>query len=438
MTKIIYIIADDLTGANDTGVQFYKQGYEVKVLIEDLTGENFLAENRVKKVGVIDTETRESKISDSTVKINRLFKNLKFEKEDIIYKKIDSTLRGNIGLEIELMMELTDKELCILTPSFPQNKRFTIGGHLIVNDEPLGSSEYSRRYIDPGEASYIPSIINLQTELPVGRVELKDVIKGKEEILKKVKILSNQGKKIIVLDSIKEQHLTDILAAAENLDKNILYSGSAGFANIIARRYSLTNKKFDFSLNMSPFLIINGSRNSISNQQIDYLSRNKELFIYEVDVEKILSNKKASSNFYNEIIHKYNNQDYIVIRPDPQYIDEYIINKLIQEKNISFRYLGEEIRDCLGRLAKNIIREYSIKNLFVTGGDTLLGLCKFMEINKMKIIGEIAEGIPMVEPISAEKENDLKIISKAGGFGEEATIDNVINKMLRRMKLEDE
>lgn len=435
---MIYIIADDLTGANDTGVQFHKQGYEVKVLIEDLAEADFLAENKDKKVGVIDTETRENNLADSTAKINKLFKDLKFKKEDIIYKKIDSTLRGNIGSEIELIMNFAKKDLTILTPSFPQNKRFTIGGNLIVNDEPLGSSEYSQRNIDAGEASYIPSIINLQTDLAVGKIELKDVIKGKEIILEKINRLYQKGKRIIVLDSITEVHLKDILSAGESLDKDVLYSGSAGFANIIAKKYSLENKKIDFSLKTSPFLIINGSRNSISNQQIDYLSRNKELFIYELDVKKLLHNKAANSNFYAEVIQKYENQDYIVIRPDPHYMNEDIIQSLLNENEISSRDLGENIRDSLGSLAKKLIKKFEIKNLMVTGGDTLIGLCKFMEIKKMKIIAEITEGIPMVEPISLKKENQFKIISKAGGFGDVETIDKVINKMLRRMRSENE
>lgn len=74
----------------------------------------------------------------------------------------------------------------------------------------------------------------------------------------------------------------------------------------------------------------------------------------------------------------------------------------------------------------------------VTGGDTLIGLCKLLKINKMKILAEISEGIPMVEPITLDIENNFKIISKAGGFGEVETIDKVINKMLRRMKSENE
>ncbi|MGB9840297.1 four-carbon acid sugar kinase family protein [Thermovenabulum sp.] len=92
MFKFI-IIADDFTGANDTGVQLTKKGFETYTLLdlEGFTKSEFDAL-------VIDTETRGlspenayNKVKESINKLKALI-NVELE-EMIIYKKIDSTLR---------------------------------------------------------------------------------------------------------------------------------------------------------------------------------------------------------------------------------------------------------------------------------------------------------------------------------------------------------
>lgn len=437
MRKIIYIIADDLTGANDTGVQFSKHGYTVTVKIEN---KRVLFQNNNKhNVDVIDTETRESSPDEAIKKINKIFSEVSVDHQDIMYKKIDSTMRGNVGKEIEIMLDIFDKDLCILTPTFSESNRFTIGGYLIVDNIPLGCSEYNQLDIDSGEASYIPSILKNQTDLSVGKIELKEVIKGQKSILKNLKQLYEDGKKIIVIDSTDEIHLSEILKATDNIKENILYSGSAGLANTIAKKYSIYSRENEFEFNNFPFLIVNGSRNSISNKQIDYLENKKDSLILNIDVEKIIAEENGCNYYFKKIISDYRDQDYIIIRPDPQFTNTEVVDRLLKRNNISFRTLGEKIRDMLGILTKNIISKFQIDNAVVIGGDTLIGLCNSMGISELKIIGEVVEGVPITEPIIENNhKGQLKLISKAGGFGSLKTINTVIDNIIRRKKTNNE
>jgi uncharacterized protein YgbK (DUF1537 family) len=427
--ELIYIIADDLTGANDTGVQFCKQGYDVTVAIEqEPDGSNL---NNV--VGVIDTETREVKKTEAVEKLNNILRKLDITDQDLIYKKVDSTLRGNVGAEIELIMDIFDKELCILTPSFFSSRRLTIGGYLIVNDEPLGSSEYNQRDLDSGDASYIPSIINEQSGLEVGKIELKEVIKGKQYILAELEKLSEVGKKIIVVDSIKEVDLENIFAAGEELKKDILYAGSAGLADLIAKKYHLEESTSDYLINKSPVLIVNGSRSQIANMQIDYFIDNYDVFELKIDIENLLEdNDQFNKSIYNNL-KEYNGSHYIVIRPDPYYSDAEVINNLLQNNKISFRELGEKIRDKLGELTADMIYNFELQNVVITGGDTLIGICRSMQIDRLHVLGEVVEGVPITQPVlNKDLKNKLNFITKAGGFGEVETISKVVEIIERR------
>ncbi|PTX17321.1 putative sugar-binding protein [Halanaerobium congolense] len=122
---MIYVIADDLTGATDTGVQFAIKNYTSSVIICQKNIRNQKLANIKADVLVIDTETRDVDHRTSKKRINDILDNLDIKRDDIIYKKIDSTLRGNIGLEIDLIMEKLNIDLCIFSPSFPKSKRIT-------------------------------------------------------------------------------------------------------------------------------------------------------------------------------------------------------------------------------------------------------------------------------------------------------------------------
>ena len=94
---MFYIIADDLTGASDTGAQFAKNNYKTMVsILEDESFDVVVPDDL--DVFVIDTETRETGEKIARNRIKNILKKLNISKEDIVYKKVDSTLRGNVGV----------------------------------------------------------------------------------------------------------------------------------------------------------------------------------------------------------------------------------------------------------------------------------------------------------------------------------------------------
>lgn len=134
MQGFLGVIADDFTGACDVAVQFKKQGLETVVL----TDIEFLGSFKgVFDVVVVDTETRNLTSEDAYRKVRRAVRLLRQNNVKLVYKKIDSTLRGNIGAEINAVMDELDVKAIIVAPAFPDQKRTVINGHLLVNGEPL-------------------------------------------------------------------------------------------------------------------------------------------------------------------------------------------------------------------------------------------------------------------------------------------------------------
>ena len=97
----LLIIADDFTGALDTGVQFAACGISTKVVVDpetDLSGDRA-------QVLVVDTETRHLPAGEARSVVLRLAVRARKTGIPYIYKKTDSALRGNIGAELAAVLE---------------------------------------------------------------------------------------------------------------------------------------------------------------------------------------------------------------------------------------------------------------------------------------------------------------------------------------------
>ncbi|MBI0151484.1 four-carbon acid sugar kinase family protein, partial [Bifidobacterium sp. M0353] len=80
MTTQYLIVADDFTGANDTGIQMKKRGINVDVLLSPAFHSSSI---------VLDTESRNLNANDSYYKVFKMVSEVcALSKFDIIYKKV--------------------------------------------------------------------------------------------------------------------------------------------------------------------------------------------------------------------------------------------------------------------------------------------------------------------------------------------------------------
>ena len=426
---MIYVIADDLTGANDTGVQFAKKRYNTIVSIFDKSSVLQSVPGDL-DVFVIDTETRGLEDKIARKKLKSILEKINIKKKDVVYKKVDSTLRGNIGSELEEIMMILNRDICIFSPSYPSYQRITVGGYLIVDHKPLELSEYSYGNSKRVEDSFIPFLLKAQTNFSVGKIDLKDVTKGQKIILSKIDELYQKGNKIIVIDSTSEQHLADIFSSGLKFDGSVLFSGSAGLANHFPKMYNKNeNLKIKIEDNRGPVIVVAGSRNSIMEEQINYLRNRLNFTELKIDLEQIFSNKdRILESYVTKCIKGIKGNQDLVIHTDAIYNEEKSINKKLMLKyHLSFRELEVKIKNFFGELTSKIIENSYTRNLILTGGDIALGVCKELNIYNLHILDELLPGIPL--NIANYKNYSLNIITKAGGFGKKDTLYNLINKL---------
>lgn len=435
---MFYILADDLTGANDTGVQFAQYGYSAMVVIvtESIPGERPYFEHLPLNIEalVCDTESRSLDPASAQQRIRGILQSINPAPEDTIYKKVDSTLRGNPGAEIEACLQELHKEICLFAPAFPAMQRTTVAGCLLVERQPLGQTAYYAGNLPQHEASFIPNLLKQQTTLPVARLDLSEIVNGQSVITERLRQAAQAGERIVVADAVNDGHLRHLVSGGQAYGHSVLYAGSAGLANALAEAYypqfppasseSLLPPKLS-----DPLLVVNGSRRMVGQQQVDYLKTHLDVVDVALDLEQLCAAhetyiaQQAARAVQALVAHHHT-----IIRPDPQYLDEHRQQALLETHQFHQRQLETSIQASIGELVSRIINQTGLSGLLIIGGDTAVGVCAAAGIHQLQVRQEVLPGVPLCIGMLPDF-RELTLVTKAGGFGDEKTLYMLMNRL---------
>ena len=224
------IFADDLTGSMDAGMQFLKKKINIKVCMDPRYLYKILEDSNMV---VIDTETRNVSKNIARRKITQFIDLCHKNNVELIYKKIDSTLRGNIGEELDVVLEKTKTDIIFFAPALPENNRRVKNGYHYIGDKKIGDSEISKDPLAPVSESFIADIIGQQIDKKSYLIDIKTLRANMEILLSKVEKLDIEGYKIIIFDSEVEEDLNRIALLISKIKMNVLPCGSAGLLSSI-------------------------------------------------------------------------------------------------------------------------------------------------------------------------------------------------------------
>lgn len=416
------VIADDLTGANDTGVQFSKQGLKTIVLTKT---ESLTELSKQADVIVFDTESRALSKQDAYKTVKEVANRLVEAKISIIYKKIDSTLKGNIGAEIDAVMDATGINHAIVVSAFPANRRVTVGGYQLVNQIPLGKTEASRDPVTPVTESHVPTIIAAQSKKPVKHIDLRTIM---DDGMLKTALIEKTGrdKGIIVLDAIVQDDLKRIAKTLAQLDLHKLTCGPAGLAEEMPEALGL--------IDGSPVVVISGSLSEVNMRQISNAAKSSTI-VLNLDSEKIIDNEKAQEikRICEETKTIINSGKDVII--SSALTKNRILRDLERGKTLglSSAEVGKLISSVLGEIANDISTIPNISGLILTGGTIAIRTLEAMNSFGTEVDDEVSPGIPS-SIVRGGPRSGLRIVTKAGAFGDEEAITRSI-KYLKKKSL---
>ena len=228
-SNVVGIIADDLTGANDTALQFHLRGANTQILLSDEVEPLNIAGTQT---WAISTESRNVTPHEAYEKVKHTAKMFaEVLKPDYFYKKLDSTVRGNIAVETLAILEVLEWDAAVVIPAFPSEGRVTVGGYHLLKGIPVERTEMARDPHSPIMESHLPTL--LKSQLPeeyhdlVASLDLSTVMKGAGPIIRKLNELIKAGKKLIVADAVSTTDIEQIVLAIDKSEYNILPGGTA-------------------------------------------------------------------------------------------------------------------------------------------------------------------------------------------------------------------
>lgn len=422
------VLADDYTGSNDTGVQFAKRGLKTVVLTRTGDVERAVGEA---DVVVVDTESRADPGEWAYVKALEAAKAMRDVGVGLVYKKIDSTMRGNIGPELEAIMDTFDLSMAVIAPAYPKNGRITVGGFHLLHQTPLERTEIANDPRCPVRESHVPTLIQEQTRRKVGHISLSKVMEGAEPLLEEIMNYRERGNEMIVIDAATQDDLKTIAKAAASFGVSCVTCGCAGLAEEVPEAFGLVKERMEEAVGV---VVIAGSVSGVTMRQISRAEERLGSRVIELNLPEALKEEGRAMEV-NAALEEAERalaggKDVVVCLARSK---ESVAKTRLWMRDLGIGY--EELADVgltsLGEIASSVAGDERLVGMVLTGGDTAIRVCEALGVTMTEIEEEVLPGIPIVRIVGGRHEG-MRVATKAGAFGDEEALVEIIQHLRGR------
>ena len=429
------IVADDLTGAMDSGVQLAKWGLQTLVL---------LSSQDLPDVDAILTST-DSRAATPAEAYHRARAAAQRLHDRSIYKKMDSTLRGNVGSELDGVLDGLGLERALVAPAAPFAGRATVGGYHRVHGVLLAETAFAHDPVAPVTESHLPTLLARQSRRRVGHLPLTVVEQGVDAV---VAALGAESGSIVAADAVEARHLRTLALALQRMPDAWLPCGSAGLAEEWPQALGLSRPAqapVPWPPDTRPVLVVAGSRHPVTLRQLQRAESDGHLQLVHLslwepgETEAQQAEAPPSVGFEDAGASRS-----IVGRRAADgllHASQEALSGLRAGRNVALTLsfgayaAGQQqaTAEALAQAAAWVLERVDLAGLFVTGGDTLRALCHTLDATALRILGEVQPGAPAGRLLGGLG-LEARVVTKAGAFGDDLTITRSIQFIQGRQK----
>lgn len=439
---LIGVVADDLTGATTTGVLLARSKAKTAVYFNVEAALN--AQDKTLDSVLISTNSRAIPKKEAYEKVSLATKALKNMGIKYFSKRIDTTLRGGIGTEIDAMLDNLDSNtLAIVVPSMPQSRRILVGGYSIIDGVALINTPVAKDVRTPVLENHIPTLLNSQTVRKIDLIELNTVLNGKVAIKNEILNKKNNGAKIIVIDAITIEDVDEIAKACIELDCNILAVDPGPFTSKLALNNGIIQKeeqnipKNTADGKGKTVLIAAGSATPVTKTQMENLLKDERHKRISVDAIPFIDGGDTAQVEINRAVNiaidliKTSSPRAILIESG---IHGQLLNlqKEDKKRNYACGMSANRINSCLGVIIANILEEIGrerIAGIYTTGGDTMVNVCFHLGVECIQLVDYVIAQTD-VGRLTGKYEG-LPIVGKGGLTGNDNIAFDIIDRLFK-------
>lgn len=393
----VAIIADDLTGAADSGIQLTRAGYKTAVAFRGAP----IPPAEGLDATVVDTDSRLLECKEARKRV--LDAGRPFENARMVYKKMDSTLRGPFATELGAALDATGRSKAVVAPAFPSAGRSTRGGVQMLHGEPVHETGLADDPHTPVKESHVPSILEEAGFEDVYTLGIED-LEAPDTIHQALAVA-----RWLVVDAEEDAHLEALVEAVRD-PSEVLWCGSAGLALALGRIYPGPHVEDDpgsESLTARRVLMVVGSTNEVVREQLRCVANESEIMLVPFDSHSVADGRpeeairEAFEGARKALGESRSTVLYTTV-----------------EKNLGSGGAGRLIEG-----VSEVVARLSEENLFdalvLTGGDTAVHVARALGAQGILLEKELEAGVPIGTLIGPKP---YPVVTKAGGFGEPDTL----------------
>jgi D-threonate/D-erythronate kinase len=377
----VLIVADDLTGAMDSAGPFATLGIETWVVAVPMRCDP--GSLRSARVVSVNTDTRHLTAAEAAARLRAIVRHLGTDGFDVVVKKIDSTLRGNVVAETMALLDASGRRGAVVAAAFPAQGRTVRAGVVYVDGKPLAQTAFANDALSPAPLSPLQEVFAAAN--PGLRVKAAAPSDPFED-----------GTDIWIADSEVDADLTRIVTAFASRMSRVLMVGSAGLTRALAavcfdaRPAPAARQRVTGTI-----VFAVGSRAARSAEQVEADTRvlrapNGRLQSAQIPSALNLVLKATADDAGNE--------------------DD-----------------AGRVAALMARHALDMARAAHAQALVATGGDTAIAILAASDNPALQVLGDLMPGIPYAR-IRLDG-TSLWLVTKAGGFGGRDTFRDVARRL---------
>jgi len=413
----VAIIADDLTGAADSGVQLARSGYQTAVAFRG----SLIPPAQDLDAVAVDTDSRPLPAGLAAKRVVEAGHAAR--EAHVVYKKIDSTLRGPIGAELAAALSATRRTKVLVAPAFPSTGRTTKDGVQLVHGEPVHETGLARDPRTPVLESHIPSLLSGAFR-SIATISAAGVREGSPvwEAL--------NDNDCVVADAESDTDLEALVRAVPD-PSSVLWVGSAGLTQAFGKVYP--GPRGDTLLQApapaARVLAVIGSVNEVARNQLHRLAEEPGVEAVSFDTAALAGglHARAVARATEAVRAALSGNRGVVLHSA---VGEEV-DRALREGPVSGDEVSGRVADALAEVVAGLSGEDLFGALVLTGGDTAVRVARELGATGILLGGEVEAGVPIGTLIGPRP---YPVVTKAGGFGGSDTLRKAFHTLTNTRK----
>lgn len=441
---LIGAVADDLTGATTTGVLLARSKARTAVFFNEEAAEKTEGIDELDAI-LISSNSRPLPANEAYDKVKSATIALKRMGVEYFSKRIDTTLRGGVGVEIDAMLDqMKEGTVAVVVPAMPQSRRILVGGYSVIDGVALINTPVAQDVRTPVKENYIPRLLEGQTRRKVGLVTLDKVLAGEEVIEEALAEQKKAGCEVIVVDGITLEDVENIAKACISLRWDVVAVDPGPFTSKLAFYRELISAE---EPNIPPqadeagktVLIAAGSATPVTKKQMEILCQDPRHVRVSVEPLPLIEGGDVALDEVFKAVNKAaellesDNQPRAILFETALHGELLDLDEEDNKRHYAGGMSANRINAGLGMIVSQLLEKVGkekVAGLYTTGGDTMVNVCYQLGVECIEVMDYV---IPQTDVgrLVGSKYSGLPVVGKGGLTGNDNTACDIVSRLFR-------